>query len=457
MATTDFSGTPDAQMEHIMGLLENNPEFIPNVDERKAFVAEYFRRKKGGAATSPQPSNVDRDLDAAASPLAPDPVVKPKGWRDMADAELVAPLADEAGGGAGVGAAELDAYGKRYRQAVGRTIDRGVSSRQAARRDGWNDPEAVAFNQATGLGTSGEVMDPDTVTVDGVTIPAYKLSDGQGFGGMYRLGDLNRAKEAADEARLSEMFSKSAQEDLEKYGTKQLVKYKYGEDGGISGTEYVEPSLLSDAEQSQQNNLRARKGVETREYMQNRALRNRPGLQALEAKQAAARERYAAMAMLAGGSQNINSGNRALLNAMLTLDDPGQRGLAGQLRYALPGGQLAAAVDAQNASQAGRIAQNAMIAFMQANPQYGNNPMLMHNMKRMEDLRVVAGQAHQSGWDKPAAVDGALIAAGATAEERRRIMAEIFGPAAAPIAPAAPPQRQPLGDVDSGMMPPMSL
>jgi hypothetical protein len=72
--TTDFSQVSDEQMEHIFGLLENSPDFIPNVAERQAFVAEYFRRRK----PKPAPTNVDANLEAAATPVTPDPSLKPK-------------------------------------------------------------------------------------------------------------------------------------------------------------------------------------------------------------------------------------------------------------------------------------------------------------------------------------------------------------------------------------------
>lgn len=396
MATTDFSGTPDAQMEYIMGLLENNPEFIPNVEERRAFVAEYFRRKQGGAAVSqtagkpasPQPSNVDNNLAAAARPLSLEPVVET--GPDTMRRRMV---------GAGFTPQEADMAAKREMQMPhafaipesDEALRRGAA--YVRRRDGANaamdqalaqamghdyDPRESSPLYAGGRSPSSEeesryraahgFLPGDMTTWEGVQVPVRAV-DGKGRP-MSTLGDLRRAQDAADDARLSEMFSQSAQEDLANYGTRQMKRYKYDANGRITGVEDVEPSLLSDAEQQQQRNLNARRKMELGEQRQNAALRNRPGLNRLESAEDARRALVAQNAMLAGGSQNLNPVVRARLGTLAAASDPTTPAEIRQLlRYSLPGGTLAAQVDAENAAMGGRMAQSAMTAFLTNNPQ----------------------------------------------------------------------------------------
>jgi hypothetical protein len=83
------------------------------------------------------------------------------------------------------------------------------------------------------------------------------------------------------------------------------------------------------------------------------------------AEQKAARDNWRATAMLAGGSQNINSGNRWVANALVGMK-PEEQDTA--MRYMLPGGQLHAQVDAANAEAAASMAQRAMTAFLANNP-----------------------------------------------------------------------------------------
>lgn len=66
------------------------------------------------------------------------------------------------------------------------------------------------------------------------------------------------------------------------------------------------------------------------------------------AEQKAARDNWRATAMLAGGSQNLNSGNRWIANSLVRMN-PEDRDES--LRYMLPGGELAAKVDAAHNEQ----------------------------------------------------------------------------------------------------------
>ena len=83
------------------------------------------------------------------------------------------------------------------------------------------------------------------------------------------------------------------------------------------------------------------------------------------AEQKAARDNWRATAMLAGGSQNLNSGNRWIANALVGMK-PEEQDKA--MRYMLPGGQLHAQVDAANAEAAAVMAQRAVTNFLADNP-----------------------------------------------------------------------------------------
>ena len=83
--------------------------------------------------------------------------------------------------------------------------------------------------------------------------------------------------------------------------------------------------------------------------------------EALDADFQKKRDRRIAMAMLAGGSENLNAGNRWIAEALLDMT-PEQR--ASSMRYMLPGGDRAAAVDAGGARNAMRMMNAEALAGM---------------------------------------------------------------------------------------------
>jgi len=83
------------------------------------------------------------------------------------------------------------------------------------------------------------------------------------------------------------------------------------------------------------------------------------------AEQKAARDNWRATAMLAGGSQNLNSGNRWIAQSLVNMSDEDR---ANAMKYMLPGGQLHAQVDAANAEAAAVMAQRAVNNFLADNP-----------------------------------------------------------------------------------------
>ena len=105
------------------------------------------------------------------------------------------------------------------------------------------------------------------------------------------------------------------------------------------------------------------------------------------ARQAAAAKReeaWRAQMMLGGGRPTGGiGGSKATVNAWLNLPED-QR--ASAMRYMLPGGQLSATVDANNAAQAGRMAQAAMTAFLNNNPQ--GTPLNPLQQQQLDDKKA---------------------------------------------------------------------
>jgi hypothetical protein len=110
------------------------------------------------------------------------------------------------------------------------------------------------------------------------------------------------------------------------------------------------------------------------------------------ARQAAADKReeaWRAQMMLGGGRPTGGiGGSKATVNAWLNLPED-QR--ASAMRYMLPGGQLSATVDANNAAQAGRMAQAAMTAFLNNNPQ--GTPLHPLQQQQITDKKTQERQA----------------------------------------------------------------
>lgn len=192
MPTTDFSQVPDDQMEHIFGLLENNANFIPNVTERRAFVSEYFRRQNGAKPAAPAP-NVENDLDAASTPIEPDPSLKQESPADVMRRRMRAAGYPEQS----IESSVRQEAGMPHPFAVPSTdagLARGVANLRAA--DAMEQRIGEAYATPAPAGPSR------TVRVDGYDLPSVMGSDGQplGDGQYYTLRDLHAAQSAEDDA-----------------------------------------------------------------------------------------------------------------------------------------------------------------------------------------------------------------------------------------------------------------
>lgn len=165
MAGFDFSQISDEQLEATVTALMRDPFALRTtpVAQRQATIDEYNRRKAARSApTQPAaPPNVEANLEASATPIAPDPVVgQPRPAVPFRLASDEAIMRGHFGPGGiptedpeniPVREDELDEYGARFRGAIGNRIDRGVAARQAARAAGYEDPEQIAYNEATGV------------------------------------------------------------------------------------------------------------------------------------------------------------------------------------------------------------------------------------------------------------------------------------------------------------------
>lgn len=448
----DLSRVPDDVLERAVAQINAGKPTEATFEQQVAIKAELVRRRSAA-------DNVNANLEAAAAPMAKDPEVdsKPLNYNRW----LVGLAPDEM-----IGTAD-NPEAKMYQGLVDRGFGREQAMKILAERNpniqrllvGAQSPaeasnariDAFAANDAAARGMSDAPVDvagPDMVTVDGVTFPAHRMSDGQPFNGMYTLRALREAKDAQREAQLAEMFSKSAQEDLAKYGTRKL--YEYGDDFDAANVTPIDPASLNPEERKQQEQLEARRQIEKRQYAQNKALRARASGQ-YEADRKKARDRFTAMAMLAGGSQNINAGNRAFFNALLELPDD-ERDKA--LRQLLPMDPVRAQVEGRQLDMAARLAGDAITGALAGQGQLANAAE-MRAAQRMEALRVAAGTAKANAWKGYERQDAAeaLDRAGATQREREAVMRDLFGPGAAP-PPAAP---QPLIPDDAGAMPAVSM
>jgi len=367
----DLSRRSSDEIQIAYNTLQRYPErFANNTEYRRALEAEYNRRF-GATRAEPAPTNVDANLAASAAPIAVEPMagdqLRPRPTREQMDEALiygnVQANGQPAGPGGGLGIRntpeDLAAYGEVVRDAYGRTIDRGVARRQEARAAGYQDPEQVSYNDVTGV-PAGDASDPDTVTVDGVAVPAYRLSDGRPFGGMFREGDLRAAQEAAAEADRLARFRANQDADRQKYGGYDTPVMQ------LTGAQVQNRVLRQDAEGRQRKQYEAIRAA--------KIANDHSPLTPYEKEQKERRERYAEMARLAGGSSGLRGGrggNMGSLQALAMLRgvdpdnmDARQRNLA----YVAPGGALTAEVDKAGAENAFRMLQGMNLGQGMDNP-----------------------------------------------------------------------------------------
>jgi hypothetical protein len=434
----DVMSLSDVQLDHMLGQIGADP-FNEDYDSVEALRREKRRRL---AARPQAPANVEQNLQASDAPMPMEPVagdgLRPKPTREQMDEALiygnVLPNGQPAGPGGGIGIRNTPEDLAIYAQVVG----------DANRRETERMRERVAARAAARAGAAPAETATDTVMVDGVEVPAYRLSDGLPFGGMFREGDYRAARDAAREAEIVDRVSREAQEDLARYGTKQRVAYTYDDAGNITGTQNLTPitPLVSDVEQF--NNLMERRAMEGRQALQNRALSSRPSLVALNNEQKQSRNFIRMRNMLAGGAQNVNSGNVGFWNRLAMMSPEMQMETVQQ---AMPMDRNRAEVEARQLDAAARMAGQAVTGALAGGA--GEAGMeRMRREQRLRDLRAAAGKAKAANPRAPRmASERALLEAGASPEERAMILGELYGAGPEPApAPTAPPYTPPYED-----------
>jgi hypothetical protein len=309
----DVTALSDVQLDHLIGQIGADP-----LNEDYDSV-EALRREKRRRLAARSAANVEQDLEASAAPIAMEPVagdgLRPKPTREQMDAAILAPITVEGkpipgfDPSMGIGLSmsnptDRAAYGQVFGDALRRHHQRGDAAARARRQGGYQDPEQVAYNEVTGApGTYLPPQPPgmrgDTVMVDGVEVPAYRLSDGLPFGGMFREGDLRAAQEAAADADRLARFRANQDADRQKYGDWQ------------------------GRTPEQAANYEARNDAVGRSVASASRARNRPGLQQLESDAKDRRRLIANRAMLAGGSSGLRGGpggNMGMFTALAMLN-----------------------------------------------------------------------------------------------------------------------------------------
>ena len=202
---------------------------------------------------------------------------------------------------------------------------RTLDGRSPTPSRGLNAEEAEAYNTRPANGLSKRDSDMrergfvPVVTPDGVR---YMLAGGKGDSGPIP-GGVGRRGARPDLT--------GEREDDE--GNALPAKYEEVEKVGPDGRTVVVLAPTREFKKEQADNLRERR-------------------KALAAERQARRDRWQATAYLAGGSQNLNSGNRWIANALANMS-PEQQEQA--MRYMLPGGDRRALVDAQNMENANDV------------------------------------------------------------------------------------------------------
>ena len=152
--------------------------------------------------------------------------------------------------------------------------------------------------------------------------------------------------------------------------------------------------------------------------------------EALDADLRSRRAHRLALAKLAGGSQNINSGNRWMAEALLAMT-PEQR--SSSMRYMLPGGQLAGGVDAKNMENANDVIKRFMTSGAAAG---ANNPVTAAaiQQQQLQGQQGMVDWAEQNindnySWDSDTWIPGSDF----TAAERDQAIQDLmqrYGPPA---------------------------
>lgn len=306
--------------------------------------------------------NVGLDLEASAMPLTPDPAVRGRRKPAVDFNARVQAIARQ-----------LVASGMDPTEANQVAVSRAVQEGQAS-----ITPEDVAAERQEALSSGVElgINDPAVLGMEEETGP-YQGAGRPGYDRTFTPDEIaaQRAEQEATMQAQREQWAEQRNAAIgAKYGPGARQIAEAGDADGV--TDY-----RATRTPAEQRRIDERRGYEWDARNGNVAARDnlvaqdQAGADKRKAFRAAVAnapkpavdprmERYKAQMMLAGSNPRKN-----MVNAWSMMDDPGvSEQQRRSLQYMLPGGQLAATVDANNAAMAGRMAQQAMTAFLTNNP-----------------------------------------------------------------------------------------
>jgi hypothetical protein len=474
----DFSSMSDGELRRAHAMFLADPQsFANNPSYMHAIVQEHARRFS--------PGNVEADLDAASTPIIQDPMAGPRLGPERRRSRADAAVDATTGGQLYTPSENVDAMDvatpptrRALDEAMGPTPDglpRGYGEWSAgmavasgdkpraerlADADAFDarvDRQAAAYNQSTGMPQPSGLAGTD----------GYRdwsgWNPGDPLPGAPRMGptELESARAEQNASRLDAIEAK--------YGPQARMIAERGDAAGVTDYDAVKTprEMQKNAYRREQEMAARMQGAErgadgsflspARSDIRAQDERQATSNKAFRAKVAAApksaqdprMQQWIAQSMLAGGQPTGGRfGSKAITNALMTLPEDQQNA---SLRYMLPGGQLAAAVDAQNMQNANDVIKRFMTSGAAAGM---NNPLAQAQMEQMNREKGIARAdaliaKYPKGWDgmyNPADV----------AEVRNAVEKQHPGYGDAAVAhlrvrPTAPPQ--PAAGVAPGSVP----
>lgn len=488
----DLSGRSNDEIQIAYSTLQRNPDrFSGNPEYKMALENEYHRRFRMGprSASAAAPTNVDANLDAAATPVTPDPPLQPKSPAEDLRSRMVAAgytpreadvgVRQEAGMPYAFQAPPSDET-LRWGGAYMRDQDRRAGAFDRSLDGIYERPEPVVSHSTAPAGVDTTYYDSVTggmpgavgVVIDGVFVPGRLNARGEV---MTTIGDERRAKEAKADKAWKSQIRASIEEDKERYGwdkplmlrtpaqidaanqrrdserrvrenpSHMLVSaQRYSESTGIPVAEALK-LLEADAQRNAQ--LTADIAADPNDddsarYAERDSIGAGRKQLAILSRQVAsdrrreAREKHSRNMQIVGGSQNMNPAVRARLGTLDALgDDSGmndwQRMVLAETMLREPQAMTPLGVQAVGAQNAMRMAGAEAFA--------GGVPGMMEarrqaerDKKRADAYEFAVQERNRVHWDDDAPMDRAL------ANKIRRRIAARFGPEYADVVDALP-------------------
>lgn len=467
--------------------------------------------------------NVQSNLDAAATPITPEPVAGPakpkapagpKKWEDMTDEEINANIYDFQGNPLpGIDTAdpsELKAYGQKYIEANRRIYDQRVADRQAARKNGYEDPEQLAYNAAAGVlpedyAAAGRPMptalrpqapeapmpvsedDPDywekRYQQEVVGPPQAEPTDSVGRVNAYFADKAKRSESGHllpqyQKPTFDEFVADQSQQQVRERANQDIATY--GRSAATANDEQRDNRAKRTADENQmrgtridgiinrlasqtgtpRSEIRARlAGLQEPDFEGNKAIDLDDGLSPQEVAMLGqpftddARDRKD-MEVAADRAFNKRRGRMAGSNLRANAANNWNDMPADWQNFVRAGGKGATPLDVEGRQleQAARWAGQAVTGAIAGGAGSGQ-ALQLRQEQRMQELRSIAGKAKHESWGPTYArtdVEETLDKAGASPEEKQMILGELFG---STPTPASAPLPLPEGHGNPGRMP----